>query len=87
VLAEGRLVNLAAAEGHPASVMDMSFSTQSLAGEYVVKNKGKLTAKVHKVPAAIEHIVSRLKLKSMGLKIDKLTPEQIEYVSSSMEGT
>jgi len=87
VLAEGRLVNLAAAEGHPASVMDMSFSTQSLAGEYVVKNKGKLTAKVHKVPAAIEHIVSSLKLKSMGLKIDKLTPEQIEYVSSSMEGT
>jgi adenosylhomocysteinase len=87
VLAEGRLVNLAAAEGHPASVMDMSFSTQSLAGEYVVKKKGKLEVGVHDVPIDIEEKVASLKLKSMGLSIDKLTPEQVAYLASSSEGT
>jgi adenosylhomocysteinase len=87
VLAEGRLVNLAAAEGHPASVMDMSFSTQALMSEVVAKKKGKLAACVHDVPAAIEKKVADLKLKSMGLKIDTLTPEQVLYLASSGEGT
>lgn len=87
VLAEGRLVNLAAAEGHPASVMDMSFSTQALASEWVVKNYGKLTPKVYNVPAEIEDFVSKLKLASMGIKIDKLTKEQQKYLSSWQEGT
>lgn len=87
VLAEGRLVNLAAAEGHPASVMDMSFSTQALASEWVVRNMGKLTPKVYNVPSEIEDYVSKLKLKSMGIKIDKLTKEQQKYLSSWTEGT
>ena len=87
VLAEGRLINLAAAEGHPASVMDMSFSTQALVSEFAVRQKGKLTPKVHEVPASIEQKVANLKLKSMGLKIDTLTPEQVAYLASSTEGT
>ena len=87
LLAEGRLVNLAAAEGHPASVMDMSFSTQALASEYVNRKGARLPAGVHDVPAKIEHTVARLKLKSMGLKIDQLTDEQVEYLQSSGEGT
>lgn len=87
LLAEGRLVNLAAAEGHPASVMDMSFSTQALAGEYVVKRKGKLANAVHEVPMNIEQTVASLKLKSMKLKIDTLTPVQLAYLASSGEGT
>jgi len=87
VLAEGRLVNLAAAEGHPASVMDMSFSTQALMTEVVAKKKGKLTPSVHDVPDTIEKKVANLKLKSMGLKIDTLTPEQVIYLTSSGEGT
>ena len=87
VLAEGRLINLAAAEGHPASVMDMSFSTQSLVSEFAARRNGKLDVKVHEVPEAIEQKVANLKLKSMGLKIDKLTPEQVDYLSSSTEGT
>ncbi len=87
LLAEGRLINLAAAEGHPASVMDMSFATQALQAEYVVKKQGKLDAAVYDVPTEIEEQVSRLKLKSMSIAIDKLTPEQIEYLSSSGEGT
>ena len=87
LLAEGRLVNLAAAEGHPASVMDMSFSTQALAGEYVVKRKGKLARAVHEVPMNIEQTVASLKLKSMKLKIDTLTPVQVAYLASSGEGT
>ena len=73
MLGEGRLVNLAAAEGHPPSVMDMSFATQALATEYCVKNKGKLTAKVHDVPIEVEEYVAREKLASMGITIDKLT--------------
>jgi len=87
LLAEGRLINLAAAEGHPASVMDMSFATQALQAEYVVKKQGKLGAEVYDVPTEIEEQVSRLKLKSMSIAIDKLTPEQVEYLSSSGEGT
>jgi len=87
LIAEGRLVNLATAEGHPASVMDMSFSVQALASEYVVKNQGKLAARVHDVPKAIDEWVAKLKLQSMGIKIDELTPEQIRYLNSWNEGT
>jgi len=87
VLADGRLINLAAAEGHPASVMDMSFSTQALASEYVIKNHKKLGNKVYYVPQEIENYVADLKLKSMGVSIDKLTPEQEEYLSSWNLGT
>lgn len=87
LLAEGRLINLAAAEGHPASVMDMSFSTQALAAEYVIKKRKGLGAAVHDVPVNIEQQVCKLKLKSMGIDIDKLTAEQIEYLASSGEGT
>ena len=87
LLGEGRLINLAAAEGHPASVMDMSFATQALQAEYVIKNQGKLSVAVHDVPREIEDQVSTLKLKSMSIKIDKLTPEQIIYLASSGEGT
>jgi adenosylhomocysteinase len=87
VLAEGRLVNLAAAEGHPASVMDMSFATQSLATEYVVKNAAKLKPAVYDVPDEVENWISTAKLKSMSISIDKMTPEQVKYLSSSGEGT
>jgi len=87
LLAEGRLINLAAAEGHPASVMDMSFATQALEAEYVMKKQGKLAVAVHDVPIEIEQRVSKLKLKSMSIGIDKLTAEQIEYLASSGEGT
>jgi adenosylhomocysteinase len=87
LLGEGRLINLAAAEGHPASVMDMSFATQALEAEYVTRRKGKLTVAVHDVPMAIEKKVSKLKLKSMSINIDKLTPEQIKYLTTSSEGT
>ncbi len=87
LLAEGRLINLAAAEGHPACVMDMSFATQALEAEYVIKNKDKLAVAVHDVPIEIEQKVSKLKLKSMSIKIDQLTAEQIAYLGSSGEGT
>jgi adenosylhomocysteinase len=87
VLAQGRLVNLACAEGHPASVMDMSFATQALAAEYVVKNADSLAVAVHNVPIAIENKVCTLKLKSMGINIDKLTPEQVKYLGDFGEGT
>ncbi len=87
LLGEGRLINLAAAEGHPASVMDMSFATQALQAEYVIKKQGKLTVAVHDVPMEIEQQVSKFKLKSMSLDIDKLTDEQIAYLASSGEGT
>jgi adenosylhomocysteinase len=87
LLAEGRLINLAAAEGHPASVMDMSFSTQALEAEYVMKKQGKLAVAVHDVPMEIEQQVSKLKMKSMSIEIDKLTPEQVIYLASSGEGT
>ncbi len=87
LLAEGRLINLAAAEGHPASVMDMSFATQALEAEYVIKKQGKLAVAVHDVPMEIEQQVSKLKLKSMSIGIDKLTAEQVTYLASSGEGT
>lgn len=87
LLGEGRLINLAAAEGHPASVMDMSFSTQALASQWVVKNKGKLEPKVYDISEEIENYVSVLKLKSMGITIDNLTKEQKIYLSSWQEGT
>jgi len=87
LLAEGRLVNLSAAEGHPASVMDMSFATQALASEWVIQNHGKLEAKVYKVPQEIEDWIARLKLDSMGIGIDTLTKEQKEYLSSWTMGT
>ena len=87
LLGEGRLVNLAAAEGHPASVMDMSFATQALASEWAVKNRSKLEPQVYEVPVAVENWVAGLKLGSMGIKIDKLTPEQQKYLSSWDHGT
>jgi adenosylhomocysteinase len=87
LLAQGRLINLAAAEGHPASVMDMSFATQAMQAEYVVKRKTKLAVAVHDVPVEIENRVCRLKMKAMSIEIDKLTPEQVEYLASSGEGT
>jgi len=87
LLGEGRLINLAAAEGHPASVMDMSFATQVLSTEYVVKNSRKLEKKVYNVPLEIEDWIADLKLKSMGVAIDKLTKEQEEYLRSWEIGT
>jgi len=87
LLGEGRLINLAAAEGHPASVMDMSFATQALQAEYTVKKQGKFSVAVHDVPLEIEHQVSKLKLKSMSIGIDTLTAEQVAYLASSGEGT
>ena len=87
VLAEGRLVNLAAAEGHPAAVMDMSFANQALSAEYLVKNHQKLQPKVYKVPDELDFEVARLKLNAMGIKIDQLTDEQKEYLSSWEHGT
>ena len=87
LLAEGRLINLSAAEGHPASVMDMSFSTQALASDFCIKNKGKLEPKVYYVPQDIEDWVAKLKLKSMGIEIDVLTAEQEKYLASWSEGT
>ena len=87
LLGEGRLINLAAAEGHPASVMDMSFANQALCAEYMVKNKGKLDIKVHDVPMEIDKEVARLKLRAMGVEIDSLTAEQEKYLASWEEGT
>ena len=87
LLGEGRLINLAAAEGHPASVMDMSFANQALCMEYLVKNRGKLETKVHPVPEGIDKEVARLKLKAMGVTIDSLTAEQQKYLASWEEGT
>ncbi len=87
VLGEGRLINLAAAEGHPASVMDMSFANQALSVDYIVKNRGKLENSVFAVPGDLDRRVARLKLDSMGIKIDRLTPEQEVYLSSWQEGT
>jgi adenosylhomocysteinase len=87
VLGEGRLINLAAAHGHPASVMDMSFAAQALATEWSVKNKGKLDHKVHDVPKAVDEFVARLKLETMGIKLDTLTAEQQKYLQSWEMGT
>jgi adenosylhomocysteinase len=87
LLGEGRLINLAAAEGHPASVMDMSFANQALCAEYMVKHKGKMEIRVNPVPEEIDKEVARLKLETMGVAIDKLTAEQKKYLSSWQEGT
>ena len=87
IIGEGRLVNLAAAEGHPASVMDMSFATQALASEWAVKNRDNLTPQVYEVPKSVEDWVATLKLASMGIRIDKLTVEQEKYLSSWNVGT
>jgi len=87
LLADGRLINLAAAEGHPASVMDMSFATQALATEWVVKNAGTLKVQVYEVPDEIEDWVARLKLKSMNIEMDELTDEQKKYLASWEMGT
>ena len=87
LLGEGRLINLAAAEGHPASVMDMSFANQALSVEYMVKNADKLEKRVYSVPEEIDREIARLKLDAMGVEIDKLTPEQEKYLNSWEEGT
>ncbi|MFA5995338.1 MAG: adenosylhomocysteinase [Patescibacteria group bacterium] len=87
VLGEGRLINLAAAEGHPASVMDMSFAVQASTTEWAIKNQNKLQAKVYNVPSNIDDIVSRLKLKAMGVALEQLTPEQKKYLASWEMGT
>jgi len=87
VLGEGRLINLAAAEGHPASVMDMSFANQALSVEYLVKNKGKLEARIHLLPEEVDMEIARIKLTSMNVSIDDATPEQIEYMNSWQVGT
>lgn len=87
ILGEGRLINLAAAEGHPASVMDMSFANQALSLEYLVKNASKLENKVYSVPEVIDQKIAELKLAAMGVKIDKLTAEQVKYLDSWEEGT
>ena len=87
LLGEGRLINLAAAEGHPAQVMDMSFANQALSAEYIVKNYRRLNKNVFKVPEDIDRKIAGLKLKSMGIKIDVLTKEQENYLSSWEAGT
>jgi adenosylhomocysteinase len=87
LLAEGRLVNLAAAEGHPSSVMDMSFANQALSAEYMIKNADKMKNQVYEVPAEIDAEIARLKLENMGIDIDILTEEQVKYLSSWQEGT
>jgi adenosylhomocysteinase len=87
VLGEGRLINLAAAEGHPASVMDMSFANQALSVEYLVKNQGKLEPGVHLLPKEVDAEIASLKLNALGLSIDTLTSEQLEYISSWETGT
>ena len=87
LLAEGRLVNISAAEGHPAIVMDMSFANQALATEYAVQNAGSLEARVYPVPTEIDEEIARLKLETMGIDIDSLSEEQAKYLASWDEGT
>jgi len=87
VLGEGRLINLAAAEGHPSAVMDMSFANQALACEYLVQNKGKLEPGLHSIPTEIDKEIGRLKLQAMGISLDTLTTEQVEYMNSWTSGT
>lgn len=87
VIGEGRLVNLAAAEGHPSAVMDMSFANQAMACEYLVKNKGQLAPGIHSIPEAVDKDIARLKLQAMGIHIDSLTADQIEYINSWTSGT
>jgi len=87
VLADGRLINLSAAEGHPAEVMDMSFANQALAAEFFIKNKGKLEVKVYTISKEMDAEIARLKLKAMGVQFDTLTKEQEAYLGSWQEGT
>jgi adenosylhomocysteinase len=87
VIGEGRLVNLAAAEGHPSAVMDMSFANQAMACEYLVKNKGQLAPGIHSIPETVDKDIARLKLQAMGIHIDSLTADQIEYINSWTSGT
>jgi len=87
LLGEGRLINLASAEGHPSAVMDMSFANQALAAEFLVKNKGHLSSGVHTVPQELDREIAALKLKAMGIEVDVLTPEQEHYLNSWQEGT
>src|SRR5690348_4383182 len=87
LIADGRLINLAAAEGHPASVMDMSFANQALAAEYVVEHARELGNDVHRVPVALDQEIARLKLAGMGVAIDTLTAEQTKYLASWDLGT
>ena len=87
VLGEGRLINLAAAEGHPSAVMDMSFANQALACEYLVKNKGQLAADIYTIPEELDKEIARLKLAAMGISVDTLTPDQVEYINSWTMGT
>jgi adenosylhomocysteinase len=87
VLGEGRLINLAAAEGHPSSVMDMSFANQALSIEFMVKNKKPLGKQVYPVPKKIDNQIAKEKLAAMGTKIDRLTPEQNKYLASWDTGT
>ncbi len=87
LLGEGRLINLASAEGHPSAVMDMSFANQALASEYLLKNQGKLAVGVHALPKELDQEIAALKLKAMGISIDTLTPEQSAYLNSWQEGT
>jgi adenosylhomocysteinase len=87
ILGEGRLINLASAEGHPASVMDMSFANQALSAEYMVKNAKNLEKKVYSVPNNIDVEIARIKLAAMGIKIDTLTEQQVSYLNSWQEGT
>jgi adenosylhomocysteinase len=87
ILGEGRLINLAAAEGHPASVMDMSFANQALAAEYLIKHREQLDNRVYSVPDEIDKEIARIKLRAMGINIDVLTNEQIKYLNSWEEGT
>jgi adenosylhomocysteinase len=87
IIGEGRLVNLAAAEGHPSEVMQQSFGCQALVSEYIVKNRGKLAVKVHDVPKEIDDKIAALALDAWGMKIDSLTAEQKKYLESWQEGT
>ena len=87
LLGEGRLVNLAAAEGHPAAVMDMSFANQALSVEYLIKNASQLDKQVYPVPEPIDRQIAKLKLESMGILVDRLSPEQEQYLASWSEGT
>ncbi len=87
LVAEGRLMNLAAGRGHPVEIMDMSFSIQALALEHLVRNHAKMEAKVYPVPAEMDDLVARIKLRTMGLSIDQLSAEQVKYLSDWQEGT
>ena len=87
LLGEGRLINLAAAEGHPASVMDMSFAGQAMAAKYLIDNKDKLENRVYTIPQEVDQEIARIKLDAMGIYIDTLTAEQVAYLNSWEEGT